>query len=85
MNVEGGASTRATAGLGRALADFTDARVETRGGYVKRQGKSVNTSLAMFYVLLALSVIVSLFGMVNTMVLSVHERTRELACSARSG
>jgi putative ABC transport system permease protein len=32
----------------------------------------------MFYVLLALSVIVSLFGMVNTMVLSVHERTREL-------
>ena len=32
----------------------------------------------MFCVLLALSVVVSLFGMVNTMVLSVFERTRQL-------
>ena len=32
----------------------------------------------MLYVLLALSVIVSLFGMVNTLVLTVFERTREL-------
>ena len=32
----------------------------------------------LFYVLLALSVIVSLFGMVNTLVLAVFERTREL-------
>ena len=32
----------------------------------------------LLYVLLALSVIVSLFGMVNTMILSVFERTREL-------
>jgi putative ABC transport system permease protein len=53
-------------------------RVETRAAYVNRQGKSLNTSLAMFYVPLALSVVVSLFGMVNTMILSVHERTREL-------
>ena len=33
---------------------------------------------AMLYVLLGFSVIVSLFGMVNTMVLSVFERTREI-------
>ena len=32
----------------------------------------------MLYVLLALSVIVSLFGIVNTMILTVFERTREL-------
>ena len=32
----------------------------------------------MLYVLLAFSVIVSLFGMVNALVLSVYERTREL-------
>ncbi len=67
-----------TASLKHALADFADAKVETKAAYVKRQGKGVNTSLAMFYVLLALSVIVSLFGMVNTMILSVYERTREL-------
>ena len=34
--------------------------------------------LAIFYVLLALAVIVSLFGIVNTLVLSIFERTREL-------
>ena len=32
----------------------------------------------MLYVLLALSVIVSLFGIVNTLVLTVFERTREI-------
>ena len=32
----------------------------------------------MLYVLLALSVVISVFGMVNTMVLAVHERTREI-------
>ena len=32
----------------------------------------------MLYVLLAMSIVVSLFGMVNTVVLSVFERTREL-------
>ncbi len=32
----------------------------------------------MVYVLLALSVVVSLFGMINTLVLSVFERTREI-------
>ncbi len=36
------------------------------------------TFLAMLYVLLGFSVVVSLFGMVNTLVLSVFERTREL-------
>jgi putative ABC transport system permease protein len=36
------------------------------------------TFLAMLYVLLGFSVIVSLFGMVNTMVLSMFERTREI-------
>ena len=34
--------------------------------------------LAMLYVLLGFSVVVSLFGMVNTLVLSVFERTREI-------
>ena len=34
--------------------------------------------LSMLYVLLGFSVVVSLFGMVNTLVLSVFERTREI-------
>jgi len=38
----------------------------------------VNKFLLLVYVLLALSVIVSLFGIVNTLVLSIYERTHEL-------
>ena len=41
-------------------------------------GDQINTLLALIYVLLALSVIVSLFGIVNTLILSIYERTREL-------
>src|SRR5678815_3716157 len=40
--------------------------------------KGFASFLNILYVLLAFSVIVSLFGMVNTLVLSVYERTREL-------
>jgi ABC-type antimicrobial peptide transport system permease subunit len=36
------------------------------------------------YVLLALSIVVSLFGMVNALALSVFERTRELGCCVPS-
>jgi putative ABC transport system permease protein len=66
------------AGLDRALAAFPDAKAQTRDAYVKSQTSFINTMLNLLYVLLALSVIVSLFGMVNTLALSVFERTREL-------
>ena len=39
----------------------------------------------MLYVLLGLSVVVSVFGMVNTMALAVHERTRELGMLRAAG
>jgi len=38
----------------------------------------VDQVLFIFYALLAMSVIISLFGIVNTLVLSVYERTREI-------
>ena len=66
------------AGLEKALATFPDAKAQTQHEYVKAQSSFIDTMLNLLYVLLALSVIVSLFGMVNTLVLSVFERTREL-------
>ena len=38
----------------------------------------MNQILYLVYALLSLSIIVSLFGIVNTLVLSIHERTREI-------
>jgi putative ABC transport system permease protein len=52
--------------------------VLTRDAYVEEQLSMVDSLLAIFYVLLALAVIVSLFGIVNTLVLATFERTREL-------
>ena len=65
------------AALARALGAFPDAKVQTRDEFVKNNSSFVGTMLNMVYVLLALSVVVSLFGMINTLVLSVFERTRE--------
>ncbi len=73
--IDGSASKSA---LERALAAYPDTKVENEDAYVKSQSSFISTMTNLLYVLLALSVVVSLFGMVNTLVLSVFERTREL-------
>src|SRR6185369_13536713 len=47
-------------------------------GWIDFRGKDLAQFLMLLYVLLALSVVVSLFGMVNALVLTVFERTREI-------
>ena len=61
----------------RRPASRTRACRRGRSGSTRRT-REFDQFLTMLYVLLALSVIISLFGMVNTLVLSVFERTREL-------
>ena len=78
VNVPNGPSTATTESLEAAVADYPDARIQTREDWITQQDEDFNQFLVMLYVLLALSVIVSIFGMVNTLVLSVYERTREL-------
>jgi putative ABC transport system permease protein len=68
----------ALAALTAEAKGFGDATVHTGAAYPKDATKDLSAFLAMLYVLLAFSVVVSLFGMVNTLVLSVFERTREL-------
>jgi putative ABC transport system permease protein len=78
VDVPGDPSPAATASLEAAVKDYPDATVQTREGWIDQQDEDFNTFLQMLYVLLALSVVVSIFGMVNTLILSVFERTREL-------
>ena len=64
--------------LRKRLEAYPDALLQTEGGYREDSEKDLDQFLGLLYVLLALSVIVSLFGIVNTLVLAVFERTREL-------
>jgi putative ABC transport system permease protein len=72
------AGSGASAGLSAVTAGFSDATFHTGDAFAKDYTKDFASFLQMLYVLLAFSVVVSLFGMVNTLVLSVFERTREL-------
>lgn len=77
--MEGDVTDENTAVLERALgADFPNAKVQTREEFIDNQIEGLNAILNILYVLLALSVLVSLFGIVNTLVLTVFERTREI-------
>ena len=78
LKVDGGPTAAMTAELKRALTAYPDAKIQTRTAWVTAQGQSFDQVLDLFYVLLAMSVIISVFGMINTLVLAVFERTREL-------
>jgi putative ABC transport system permease protein len=78
LKVDGGPTAAMTAELKRNLTAYPDAKIQTRTGWVTAQAKHFDQVLDLFYVLLALSVIISVFGMINTLVLAVFERTREL-------
>jgi len=72
-----GAQVRAA--IDRTLAaSFPDARTRDREQVKEQQAGQINQLLYLIYALLALSLIVSLFGIVNTLALSIFERTREL-------
>ncbi len=64
--------------LKTALAGYPDAKVTSIDQFVKDQLSWMNSMLAILYVMLAFAVLVSLFGIVNTLALSVVERTREI-------
>ena len=78
IDVAGGVTAANTAKLTNALKQFPDAKVATASQFKKNQEQGINTLLNLLYVLLSLSIIISLFGIVNTLVLTVFERTREL-------
>jgi putative ABC transport system permease protein len=65
-------------GAKAALADFPVAKTQTLAQFKDESADQVNQLLGLVFGLLALSVIVALLGIVNTLALAVHERTREL-------
>jgi putative ABC transport system permease protein len=78
INTPGGVTDANTATLKKDVANFADAKLQTRDEFKSNTEKPINQLLNLLFALLALSVIVSLVGIVNTLVLTVFERTREI-------
>src|SRR6266566_2774861 len=78
MNLPGGVTDSNTSALERQVRLFPDAKVQTESQFKKAFEKPINSLLSLLYALLGLSVIASVFGDINTLVLTVYERTREL-------
>jgi putative ABC transport system permease protein len=64
---------------------FPGLKVQTRAEYISDVKDQVRQLQALVYGLLALSILIAVFGVANTLVLSIVERTRELGLLRASG
>lgn len=62
----------------RVTKEYPNGRLLSRSSYIDEQSKQINQFVNLIYGLLALAVIIAVFGITNTLSLSVYERTREL-------
>jgi putative ABC transport system permease protein len=68
----------AQAQIEQALQPFPLVMVENQQEYKEAQQEQLNALLGLVYVLLALTIIIAIFGIVNTLALTIYERTREI-------
>ena len=74
----GGTSASAQDAVRTGLTPYPNVKVQTQAEFKKTQQAQVNQLLGIIYVLLALAVLIALIGIVNTLMLSVFERTHEI-------
>ncbi|WP_405107663.1 FtsX-like permease family protein [Micromonospora sp. NBC_01405] len=60
------------------VADSPEVSVADRASYIEQQTSGFDTLLTMIQILLALAIVIAVLGIINTLALSVLERTREL-------
>ncbi len=64
--------------IDEATAAYPTADVQDISEFKAQQAAQVNTVLTLVYVLLALAIVIAVLGIINTLALSIFERTREL-------
>ncbi len=78
LRTDSGASKAGTAAVGGRLSAYANLKIQTRAEFENTQQMQVNQLLGLIYALLALAILIALIGIVNTLMLSVFERTHEI-------
>ena len=72
------APASARSAIESALAGYPGAQFLDQSGYIASETKTLNTLLTLITALLILAIVIALLGIVNTLALSIAERTREI-------
>jgi putative ABC transport system permease protein len=78
LRTDSGATKAGMAAVSARLSAYANLKVQTRAEFEKTQQMQVNQLLGLIYALLALAILIALIGIVNTLMLSVFERTHEI-------
>jgi len=74
----GASESQVRAGIDKVLAGNPTVTLKNQKEFADEQKQQINQLLAIVYALLGLAVIIAVLGIVNTLALSVIERTREV-------
>ena len=74
---DGYTEAQARHAIDTVLADSPNATLRTQDEFKGSVANQINKMLNLVYVLLAMALVIALFGIANTLALSVFERTRE--------
>jgi putative ABC transport system permease protein len=75
---DGVSAATARSAIDKVVADFPNVKIQDMAQYKEQTGKQLDQLLNLVRSLLAFAIIIALFGIVNTLALSVFERVREL-------
>jgi len=75
---EGVPGADVTAAVEAAVASYPNIDVQDQAAFREKQAGFINQLLGLVTALLMMAIIIALFGIVNTLGLSIYERTREL-------
>src|SRR3954452_27399 len=77
-STKGGVTPANTAALKKVMHQYPGPKVQTRDEYKASQASQINQFLNLVYVLLFFAIVIALFGIANTLGLSIIERRHEL-------
>jgi putative ABC transport system permease protein len=78
VSTKGGVTPANTAAINKVMHAYPGPKVQTRDEYKASQAAQINQFLNLVYVLLFFAIVIALFGIANTLGLSIIERRHEL-------